>query len=64
VNYHAMTPIERFAASIVGRPLYGYQAEVANAILHAIEQFARYEEETKRQKRGLWGSVPAGRVFV
>src|SRR5579885_1988350 len=31
-----MTPIERFAAYIVGRPLYPSQAEVANAILHAI----------------------------
>ena len=33
-----MTPIERFAAYIVGKPLYPYQAEVANAIMHSINQ--------------------------
>lgn len=31
-----MTPIERFASYIVGTPLYSYQAEIANAILHSI----------------------------
>ncbi len=31
-----MTPIERFAASIIGKPLYPYQAQVANAILRSI----------------------------
>jgi hypothetical protein len=38
MDYQRMTPIERFAAFIVGKPLYPYQAEVANAILHSVEQ--------------------------
>lgn len=35
--YHHLTPIERFAAYIIGKPLYPYQAQVANAILRSIE---------------------------
>lgn len=31
-----MTPIERFATWVVGKPLYDYQIEAANAILHSI----------------------------
>lgn len=31
-----MTPIERFAAYIIGKPLYPYQVEAANAILDSI----------------------------
>ena len=32
-----MTPIERFAAYLLGKPLYPCQAQVANAILHSID---------------------------
>ena len=32
-----MTPIERFATYILKKPLYPYQAEVANAIIHSID---------------------------
>lgn len=32
-----MTPIERFATYILNRPLYSYQVEAANAILHSID---------------------------
>ncbi len=32
-----MTPIERFAAYIVEKPFYPYQAEVANAIMYSID---------------------------
>lgn len=35
--YQAMSPIERFAAYIVGKPLYDYQVEAAHAILYSIE---------------------------
>src|SRR5579883_2458697 len=31
-----MTPIERFATCILGKPLYPYQVEAANVILHSI----------------------------
>ena len=34
-NYQHMTPIERFARYFIGKPLYDYQAEVANAIIHS-----------------------------
>ena len=34
--YRHLIPIERFAAYIIGKPLYPYQAEVANAIFHSI----------------------------
>jgi hypothetical protein len=37
MSYHDMTPIERFAAWVIGKPLYNYQAEAANAILHSID---------------------------
>jgi hypothetical protein len=37
MDYQHMSPIERFAAYIVGTPLYPYQAEAANAILHSID---------------------------
>jgi hypothetical protein len=36
-TYQSMTPIERFATYIVGKSLYGYQAQVATAIIHSIE---------------------------
>lgn len=35
-SYHTMTPIERFSA-LIGKPLYPYQAEIANAIIHSID---------------------------
>lgn len=34
--YTRMTPIERFATYVLGKPLYNYQIEAANAILHSI----------------------------
>jgi len=37
MDYQHMTPIERFATYIVGKPLYDYQAQAANAILHSID---------------------------
>ncbi len=37
MNYQDMTPIERFAAYVVGQPLYPYQAQVANAIMYSID---------------------------
>lgn len=35
-EYQSMTPIERFATYVLKRPLYDYQIEAANAILHSI----------------------------
>lgn len=35
--YDNMAPLERFAAYIVGKLLYDYQVEAANAIPHCIE---------------------------
>ena len=32
------TPIERFASLVLKKPLYPYQAEIANAIIAAIER--------------------------
>ncbi len=37
MSYKSMTPIERFATYVVGKPLYPYQIEAANAILDSIE---------------------------
>lgn len=36
-TYQHMTPIERFATYILQKPLYPYQAEVANAIMHSVD---------------------------
>lgn len=38
MRYSDMTPIERFATYIVGKPLYPYQAQAANAILRSIQE--------------------------
>lgn len=38
MDYSNMTPIERFAAYIIGKPLYPYQAQAANAILHSVQE--------------------------
>ena len=35
-KYQSMSPIERFAAYLLNKPLYPYQAEAANAIIHSI----------------------------
>jgi len=35
-TFDQMTPIERFAAYVVGKPFYPYQAEAARAIMHSI----------------------------
>ncbi len=37
MKYRGMTPIERFAARVVGKPLYPYQVEAANAILYSVD---------------------------
>ena len=36
-SYRNMSPIERFATYLLEQPLYDYQVEAANAILHSID---------------------------